>query len=145
MNKDIEDRLQRDLERTLFGGAASNITPTFESTLDLRKALPEWEKMLRNARRSQVVFIVDRAHQGPPITHETPNDGTRIELSWPAADAVHQQWPLKLFKVLSVDAAEFVPINSGFGEWAPKHLPQPPYEVPKEENFEDWVSGKSVE
>jgi hypothetical protein len=42
---------------------------------------------------------------------------------------VHEHWPLRLSKVLSAEAAEFVPASGLFGEWVPKQLPAPPYEL----------------
>src|SRR6476660_9653715 len=41
----------------------------------------------------------------------------------------HEHWPLRLSKVLSAEAAEFVPASGLFGEWVPKQLPAPPYEL----------------
>ena len=139
---EIEAWLQKcmddELRRAIGGDSYTNATPP-ETTLDLRKALPEWEKMIRNARRSQVTFVVDQGHQGPPIQHETPNDGWRVELSWPDANRLHQEWPLRLHKTVSVDAAEYVPATT-FDQFVPKVLPMPPYEAPEEESFEDWLS-----
>lgn len=124
LRKTMEAQVQREIESALYSGTISTAT---ESILDLKKLLPEWEKMARNMRRTQITFVVDLAHPGPPISHDTPNDGTRIELSWTQANALHQEWPLKLLKVLSAEAAEFVPVT--VGEFAAKHLPMPPYEM----------------
>jgi hypothetical protein len=139
LTKAIQDMLRREIEKAFFGGIQTSTTATTESVLDVRKFVSDMNKMLRNFRRTQITFIVDRAHQGPPVRHQTPNDGERIELSWMEANRVHREWPLKLYKVVSEDAAEFVPCT--VGEFVPKILEQPPYDVPPEENFEDWLKG----
>lgn len=134
-------RMAAHLDRqfqSVFSGAGTNTVAQPQTTLDVRKMVGEWGKMLRNARRAQITFVVDRAHQGGPLKHQTPNDGERIEMSWQDANRLHQEWPIKLVKVLSEDSAEFVPIN--VGEFAAKVLPMPPYEMPSEEIFEDWMN-----
>lgn len=140
LNQAIADMISQRIEREFFGGAVTN-TVAPPSTLDVRKWLPEMQKMLRNFERSKVTFVVDRVHQGPILKHETPNEGSRFEMSWMDANRVHQEWPLKLWKVLSEDAAEFVPITAG--EYTPKILPAPPFDVPPEESFKDWVRSTS--
>lgn len=137
----IEAMMRRDIERAFMGNCTNTNTVPSESTLDAKTFVANMDKVLRNFRRTQLTFIVDRAHQGAPIRHQTPNDGERIELGWLDANRVHQEWPLKLHKVLSEDAAEFVPAL--VGEFVPKHLPIPPFEVPPEESFEDWLKGDS--
>lgn len=137
IGKAIEAMMRREIDRTFMGGSTSNAMPS-EGVLDVKTFLKDMNKVLRNFRRTQLTFIVDRAHQGGPIRHDTPNDGGRIELGWLEANRVHQEWPLKLHKVLSEDAAEFVPAL--VGEFVPKHLPQPPFDVPPEESFEDWLN-----
>lgn len=130
-------QIDREFERA-FMGATTNTVAQPQPALDIRNMVGEWEKMLRNARRAQITFVVDRAHQGGPMKHQTPNDGERIEMSWQDANRLHQEWPLKLVNVLSVDSAEFVPII--VGEFAAKILPMPPYEMPPEESFEEWLN-----
>lgn len=136
IGKAIEAMMRREVDRAVTGGACTNTTAQ-PSTLDVKTFTANMQKVLRNFRRTQLTFVVDRAHQGGPITHATPNDGDRIELSWLDANRVHQEWPLKLHKVLSEDAAEFVPAL--VGEFVPKILCQPPFDVQPEENFEDWA------
>jgi formate-dependent nitrite reductase cytochrome c552 subunit len=139
IGKAIEAMMRRKIEGAFMGETTnSNVAPA-ETVLDAKTFTANMDKILRNFRRTQLTFIVDRAHQGGPIRHETPNDGERVELSWMDANRVHQEWPLKLHKVLSEDAAEFVPAL--VGEFVPKHLCQPPYDVPPEETFEDWMKG----
>jgi hypothetical protein len=140
----LSRRMKQKFENVLFGGtSAGTSTTAAESTFDIAKTFPEWDKMLRNARRSQVTFVVDMAHPGPPIGHDTPNEGSRIEMSWQQANEVHKHWPLKLFKVLSTEAAEFIPVTPMMGEFVAAVLPMPPYDVPPEEAFEDWMAGKT--
>lgn len=131
----IKAMMRRDMAAAFTGACTnSNAVPT-ESVLDAKTFIANMDKILRNFRRTQLTFVMDRAHQGPPVRHETPSDGVRIELSWLDANRVHAEWPLKLHKVLSEDAAEFVPAL--VGEFVPRHLPIPPFEVPPEETFED--------
>lgn len=132
LEKKLEAAMQRQLEAALFGGATTN-QQAQDTTLDLRKLLPEWEKMFRNFRRENVTFMVDLVHPGPAIKYDTPHDGVRFEMSWQQANALHQEWPLRLHKVLSGTAAEFVPVSGIFGEIVPKMLPLPPYEMPDDE------------
>lgn len=126
-------------EAEAFGLNVANSNAVPEKALDVRKTLSDMAQILRSFRRTQITFVVDRAHQGPPIKHETPNDGERIELSWLDANRVHGVWPLKLHRVLDEDAAEFVPVSAG--QFAPAVLEQPPYTVPPEESLEDWLKG----
>jgi hypothetical protein len=141
IGKAIEAMMRREIDSAFFGTSTTNTAPAAESVLDAKTFIANMDKVLRNFRRTQLTFVVDRAHQGAPIRHDTPNDGERIELSWLDANRVHQEWPLKLRKVLSEDAAEFVPAL--VGEFVPKHLQQPPFEVPAEESFDEWWSGKA--
>jgi hypothetical protein len=141
IGKAIEAMMQREIERA-FTDSTQTSTTTQPTTLDAKTFIANMDKVLRNFRRTQLTFVVDRAHQGPPVRHDTPNDGERIELGWLEANRVHQEWPLKLHRVLSEDAAEFVPAL--VGEFVPKHLPQPPFDVPPAETFEDWLAGKPV-
>lgn len=135
----IEAMMRRDIDNAFMGGGNNtNAAPT-ESVLDAKTFIANMDKVLRNFRRTQLTFVVDRAHQGDPIRHNTPNNGERIELNWLDANRVHQEWPLKLHQVLSEDAAEFVPAL--VGEFVPKHLPIPPFEVPPEETFGEWWNG----
>jgi hypothetical protein len=134
----IREMLNRETERAFLGDTQTSATAN-DSVLDVGKFIVSMDKMLRNFRRAQITFIVDRAHQGPPIRHQTPTDGEQVELSWTDANRVHQEWPLKLHKVISEDAAEFVPAMAG--EFVPKNLCQPPFDVPPEESFEDWLKG----
>lgn len=130
----MQRRIERDLEAALFGGGTST-TQTESTTLtadSLKASMAEWDKLIRNMARSAITFVVDLAHEGPMIVYATPNDGLRYEMSWVQANEAHQHWPMKLDRILSEHCAEFVPLLAGFGEWAPKHLPMPPYEVPPE-------------
>jgi hypothetical protein len=141
----FEDQMRQALDAMFraqldfaLGGGQHTCNRAAEETA-LRKLISDWHKILSNARRSQITFVVDRAHQGGPLRHQTPNDGERFELSWLDANRLHQEWPLRLHQVLSEDAAEFVP--APLGEFVPKHLPQPPFEMPAEETLEGWLRG----
>lgn len=134
-------RILADMNRKfqdVFSGAVTNTVAQPQTTLDVRKMVGEWDKVLRNARRTQITFVVDQAHQGGPLKHQTPNDGERIEMSWHDANRLHQEWPLKLVKVLSVDSAEFAPIM--LGEYAAKILPMPPYDMIPDESLDEWLN-----
>jgi hypothetical protein len=138
IGKAIEAMLRRETDRAFMGDHTNSNAAPAEGVLDAKTFVANMHKVLRNFRRTQLTFIVDRAHQGAPVRHETPNDGERIELGWLDANRVHQEWPLKLNRVLSEDAAEFVPAL--VGEFVPKHLPTPPFDVPPEETFENWLN-----
>lgn len=138
IGKAIQAMMRRETERAFMGNHTNSNAAPAERVLDAKTFLANMNKVVRNFRRTQLTFIVDRAHQGAPIRHETPNDGERIELGWFDANRVHQEWPLKLHRVLSEDAGEFVPAL--VGEFVPKHLPQPPFDVPPEESLEDWLN-----
>ena len=135
----LERAIERELHRALFGETTTNTT-TSESTLDLKKELPKWEQTIRNSKRSQVTIIADRAHEGSPIAYDTPDEGTVCEVSYEDAVTLHEQTPLKLHRVLSVDAAEFVPAIPYIDLYIPRELPSPPYELPPDESLEDWLA-----
>lgn len=139
IGKAIEAMMRREIDSAFMGGCTNSSAAPTEGVLDAKTFIANMDKVLRNFRRTQLTFVVDRAHQGAPIRHDTPNDGERIELRWLDANRVHQEWPLRLHKVLTEDAAEFVPAL--VGEFVPKHLPIPPFEVPPDESFEDWLNG----
>lgn len=125
-------RMDELIMKEIMGATTTSQSAPEESTLDLAKMLPEWEKIIRNARREQITFVVDLAHDGPMLKHETPCDGARVEMSWRQANELHQHWPLKLHKVNSPEQAEFVPVSGVFPEFVPRILPMPPYDVPQE-------------
>ena len=127
--KRLADLVQRDLERAIFGDPAATANQLPGLRLRAQDVIAECNRQLRFARRARVAFVVDMAHPGSPIRYETPNEGLRVELSWRQASIVHEHWPLRLSKVLSAEAAEFVPASGLFGEWAPKQLPAPPYQL----------------
>lgn len=129
-------RMDELIMKEIMGNMATSQAEPEPSTLDLSKMLPELEKMIRNARREQITFVVDLAHDGPMLQHETPCDGTRVEMSWRQANELHQHWPLKLHKVLDSTVAEFVPASGLFPEFVPRILPMPPYVMPDETEIE---------
>jgi hypothetical protein len=130
---DLLRKLVAEVEADLMHVAITNTTQASETTIDWPKMLRELEQTLRNLRRTNITFVVDIAHPGPPIRHETPNDGTRIELSWLQANEIHQHWPLKLVKIVAPGAGEYVPITPFGYEIVPKILPQPFEDQPDEE------------
>ena len=142
IGKAIEAMMRREMDTAFMAGATTSNVAASEKPLDAKTFLADMNKVLRNFRRTQLTFVVDRAHQGAPIKHDTPNDGERIELSWLDANRVHAEWPLKLHNILSEDAAEFVPAL--VGEFVPRHLPMPPYDLPPEESFDDWMNGRTA-
>jgi hypothetical protein len=72
---------------------------------------------------------LERAIFGDPAATANQLPGLRLRALWRQASIVHEHWPLRLSKVLSAEAAEFVPASGLFGEWVPKQLPAPPYEL----------------
>ncbi|RWI96391.1 MAG: hypothetical protein EOR22_06425 [Mesorhizobium sp.] len=126
----ILTRLETDMQRALYGSLTTT-TVEPEKPLDFNKMLRECERVVRAARREQIVFRADFSHVGPMLKIETPNDGSVIELSFFQAQQVHSQWPLRLHKVLDRFAAEFVPATP-FDRFVPAILPVPPFDVNEE-------------
>jgi hypothetical protein len=132
---DVSRMMARHLQQSIdgafidaaFGGVTSTVASA-ETTLDIKKVLPEWMKILRNARRTQVTFVVDMGHEGPMLKTETPCDGTRFEMNFRQAQELHRQWPIRLVKVLTKYSAEFVPASGVLSEFVPRVIPQPPFE-----------------
>ncbi len=114
-----------------FGGATTSATPSANDTLDIKKLFPEWMKILREAKRHQVIFAVDMGHEGPMLRTETACEGTRFEMDFRQAQEVHKQWPMRLHKVLGKYSAEFVPVSGVFPEFVPTVIPYPPFEEPE--------------
>lgn len=140
--KAIEDAVRASLSRrmderlmTAIGAGTSTISSQDMPPLDAKKMMTEWAKIIRNARRTAVVFVVELGHPGAPLRIESATEGTRIELSPWQAQMIHQQWPMKLWKIVSEDVAEFVPVSGVFPEYVPRVIPMPPYETPV--NFRD--------
>lgn len=128
--------MQRHIERELFTAMTANTAPQEQTTFRLEDHLLKWEQMIRNARRDQLVIIVDMAlrFDAPLLLEQTPCDGQRIEMSHRQAQELHRHWPLKLHKILSAERAEFVPSLGIFPEFVPAILPAPPYEVPVDQH-----------
>lgn len=129
--RSIAQQIDRNLMRVFAGTTTTSAAPE-GTALDIRKMLPEWAKMLRNARRSQVTFVVDMGHEGPMLKHETPCDGVRFEMNFRQAQELHRHWPIRVSKVLTEYSAEFVPVSGVFPEFVPTVIPHPPFELPKE-------------
>ena len=129
VRRQMAQRMDDLIMRTIMGETQTNSVPQPETTLDLSKLLPEWEKMLRNWRREQITVVCDLGHEGPIISHETPTDGTRVEMSWHQLLELHSHWPMKLNKVNSPEQAEFVPISGVFREFVPLHPDPPPWQM----------------
>lgn len=127
------ERLRHEADAMLTSALTGTSTTTPETTLDLAKEISKWEQMIRNFRRSNITFVVDLAHVGPAVHHETPNDGTRVEMSFAQAQELHKSWPLRLHEILDRHSAEFVPASS-FDTFVPAILPMPPFEPPQGEN-----------
>ncbi|TIX43802.1 MAG: hypothetical protein E5V40_01805 [Mesorhizobium sp.] len=137
----ISERLEADLLKSIYGPLlTTNVVPQ-ENVLNVTEMVREWEQMLRAFRRDQVTFRADAAHCGPMLKMETPNDGSVIELSFMQAQQIHDQWPLKLHKIVDAYTAEFVPAT-GFDRVVPMRLPKPPFQIEeKQEMFCEKCSG----
>jgi polysaccharide pyruvyl transferase WcaK-like protein len=99
-----------------------------ETKRKFRKLVDDLERELRTIRKAQVTIVVDdRAHEGDPMTYDTPDEGRRVEVSWEQANLVHELTTLRLHRVISEDAAEFVPAIGS--EVTENLLPKPPYEM----------------
>jgi len=135
---DISRMMARHLQQKVdgmfleaFGGGTTSTTANAPTTLDIKKALPEWMKMLREARRNQVTFVVDMGHEGAMLKTETPCDGVRFEMNFRQAQELHRHWPIRLHKVLTKYSAEFIPVSGVFPEFVPTVIPHPPFEEPE--------------
>lgn len=125
----FEDKIRDAIERliaTEFKTLGASIAP--DAARKFQKLVGDLQRELRIIRQAQVTIVVDRAHQGGPMSYQTPDEGQRIELSWEQASRVHKLTPLRLHRVISEDAAEFVPAIGGLDVIGP--LPEPPYELP---------------
>lgn len=125
----FEDEIRISIQKLIaveFKAVGDSIVP--EAARKFQKLVGDLERELRILRKSQVTIVVDRAHQGDPMIYETPDEGRRVELSWDQANRVHRLTPLRLHRVISEDAAEFVPAIGG--EVTEAGLPTPPYELP---------------
>lgn len=132
ISKIIARHLAQKLDNLLLDalGATTSTTASAPTTLDIKKAMPEWLKMLHNARRNQVTLVVDMGHEGPMLKAETPCDGTRFEMNFRQAQELHRHWPIRLHKVLTKYSAEFIPVSGVFPEFVATIIPQPPFEEP---------------
>lgn len=124
-------RLEADIDRAFYV-AVTTTTVGPEKPLNVNEMLRQCERLMREARRNQVVFRADFAHTGPMLKIETPNDGSVVELSFIQAQQVHKHWPLKLHKVLDTYTAEFVPA-SPMDRFVLAVLPLPPFEMNEDE------------
>lgn len=143
MIAEVAKRLSGDVDRELmkgilYGGQTNSVAQPEPKPLNVERMIEEWDKTLRNLRRTQITFVVDAGHEGPILKHETPTDGARVEMSWRQANELHQHWPLRLSQVNSPEQAEFVPASGVFPEFVPRILPMPPYDMPSEETMEEW-------
>ena len=135
----VDMNLDRHMQNKLLDGLYGSIeSMSFTATIDDMAAQPsldalmdEARKMVAEARRNAVTFVVESPHLGPIVAHQTPHDGTRFEMSWDQANELHKQCPMRLHKVLSPDMAEFVPITGMFRELVPSVLPMPPFDMPE--------------
>lgn len=128
----ISERL--DTELNLMFGYTSTAQTSEDNTLTAEKIsglVDEWGKLIRNARRNDITFVVEGAHQGPILRHRDPVSGEFFEMSWEQAQALHRQWPIVFVKARDEWTAEFRP--ACFADtFVPKALPRPPYDVPEE-------------
>ena len=139
----IAEKMRAKIDEALLGAiyTTQSATPA-ETTLRAEDMIRKCEQIMRNMRRENITFVVDLAHQGPPLMHETPCDGKRIEMNFTQAKALHQQWPIKLHEVLTTTSAEFVPVNGVFPEFVSSVLPLPPFELPRECQHEKTLNFK---
>ncbi len=128
----VRATLQQGLEEA-FVGLYTSTNCEDAPAPDIKAMLADIERWVRNERRQQVVFVVDEAHEGPMLRHDTPCDGVRIELSYAQASQVHDHWLLKLSRVIDEHTAEFVPASYVFPEPVQSVLPAPPYYVPADD------------
>lgn len=102
-----------------------------EAARKFQRFIGDLQRELRLIGQAQLTIVVDRAHQGRPMSYQTPDEGRRIGLSWDQANRVHQLTPLRRHQLISEDAAEFVPAV-GNETASEDRLPAPPYRMPIE-------------
>lgn len=125
MIKALKAAMSRSVEAAFTGGTCSNAPAPTALTWE---TVAGWTKLARQFRRTDITFEVMVGHAGASLAYDTAADGRVFECSPSQAQAIHEQWPLKLLKVLDEGRAQFAPISAG--EWAPKYLPMPPYDLP---------------
>lgn len=111
---------------TTTAEAAPALTPD-----RLRDMMRDWSNMAREARRNDVTFVVDLAHEGPITSYRHPTEGEFIECSHGQAQAIHERWPLVFKTAESSERALFRPAHQ-FDPFVLKVLPAPPYHMPEE-------------
>ncbi len=116
-----------------FGLAPSSQEQSPETTLNVNDMLDQMQKFVREARRNQIIFRVDMAHQGDMIKHENPTEGTTIELNFVQAQQLHRECPIRLHKVVDEHCANFVPATQ-FDWFVPTIIPHPPFDVAEANN-----------
>ena len=121
-----------------FGGMVSATSTTSAAaaapplTLEAaNRMLAEFDRLIRESRRTNVTVIVVDGYEGPPLLHQHPTDGRFIECDVRTALTLHQEVPLRLVKVVSRDSAHFE-VATPFAP-AMRWLPIPPYESPPNE------------
>ncbi|MET0437073.1 MAG: hypothetical protein ABW043_06225 [Devosia sp.] len=128
----FEDEIAAAVDKLVaveFTTLIESITP--EAACKFQRLVSDLQRELRVMRQAQLTIVVDRTHQGRPMSYESPDEGRRIELSWDQANRVHQLTPLRLHQVISEDAAEFVPAVADKTA-SEARLPAPPYRMPIE-------------
>jgi hypothetical protein len=129
----FEDDIRAAIDRLVaveFKTLGGSLDP--EAARKLQRLVRDLEQELRVIRQAQVTIVIDRAHQGKPMSYQTPDQGRRFEMTWEQANRVHQLTPLRLHQVISEDAAEFVPAIGLEIDAATAALPMPPFALPTE-------------
>lgn len=130
------ERAGRELDRMMaetMTGTVTNV-PTLPplTPAALSKMFEDWRKLIFNARRNDLTFIVSLSHVGPVLQHDEPCSGTFWEMSFAHAQALHAEWPLVLAEIIDEHTAHFRPAHK-WDQFVPRILPMPPYELPETE------------
>lgn len=129
----FEDEIRAAVDRLVaieFKALGDSLDPN--AARKLQTLVGDLERELRVIRQAQVTIVVDRAHQGKPMSYQTPDEGRRFEMTWEQANRVHQLTPLRLHQVISEDAAEFVPAIGNDIDAVTAPLPMPPFALPRD-------------
>jgi hypothetical protein len=103
----FEDKIRAAIDRLVAvesKALGDSLDP--EAARKLQKLVRDLEQELRVIRQAQVTTVIDRAHQGKPMSYETPDEGRRFEMTWEQANRVISTRRCGSAEVISEDAAE---------------------------------------
>lgn len=119
----VQASLSRRLDEKLFAAIETTISENAPAppTLDLETTIADCERMMREFRQPQIMFIVDRGMPGrsPCARRHAMANASSCRDTKPT---LHQRWPIKIRRVISPEQANSLS----------RHLPVPPYLEPND-------------